>query len=75
MLIVPHALHCVDGCCFVFYLFWHIWLNVLGSVYYTLPPRELENVNFSLLRIHIKNKKIKDGCGGAMGGGGGGGGG
>ena len=37
MLIIPHALHCVDGCCFVFYLSWQSGILFLVSVF--PPPR------------------------------------
>ena len=39
MLIVPHALHCVDGCCFVFY-----WLTILVSVFPPLPTSPLHHL-------------------------------
>ena len=32
------SLHCVDGCCFVIYLFWQVWLTVLVSV--PPPPKK-----------------------------------
>ena len=31
MLIVPHALQCVDGCFFVFYRIWHFASGILNS--------------------------------------------
>ena len=31
MLIVPHALQCVDGCFFVFYRIWHSTSGILNS--------------------------------------------
>ena len=39
MLIVPHALQCVDGCFFVFYLIWHFasgelhWFKFFGKIH------------------------------------------
>ena len=38
MLIVPHALHCVDSCIFVFTSFDTVWHTVLVSVPGTPPP-------------------------------------
>ena len=39
MLIVPHALLCVDGCCFVFY-----WVTILVSVFPPLPTSPLHHL-------------------------------
>ena len=38
MLIVPHALHCVDSCIFVFYLIWHSLAYCFGISAPQLPP-------------------------------------
>ena len=38
MLIVPHALHCVDGCCFAFYLSWQSGILFWFQCSLNLPP-------------------------------------
>ena len=46
MLIVPHALQCVDGCFFVFYHIWHFASGILNS-----------DLN-SLAKIHLLESSI-----------------
>ena len=51
MLIVPHALHCVDSCIFVFTSFDTVWHTVLVSV---LPLSPNCFIRFSFfVKIHL----------------------
>ena len=47
MLIVPHALHCVDSCIFVFYLIWHSLAYRFGFS----APHPLPFPNFFYIRF------------------------
>ena len=42
-LIVPHALHCINGCFFVVYLIWH---SGILFWFQDIPPPHLEKNNF-----------------------------
>ena len=50
MLIVPHALHCVDSCIFVFYLIWHSLAYCFG---FSAPPPPPHTNNNKIVRIRF----------------------
>ena len=51
MLIVPHALHCVDSCIFVFTSFDTVWHTVFVSV---PPPTPFRNFFFIRCSFFVK---------------------
>ena len=54
MLIVPHALHCVDSCIFVFTSFDTVWHTVLVSVPALHPLPQNVFIRFSFfVKIHL----------------------
>ena len=59
MLIVPHALHCIDGCFFVFYPFDSVAYCFGFSNPPTPSPHEKNN-DLILFKLKNKNEKIKN---------------
>ena len=54
MLIVPHALHCVDSCIFVFTSLDTVWHTVLVSVPLPTPSPKFFFIRFSFfVKIHL----------------------
>ena len=54
MLIVPHALHCVDSCIFVFTSFDTVWHTVLVTVPPAPLPPKIFFIRFSFfVQIHL----------------------
>ena len=53
MLIVPHALHCADGCCFVFYLSWQSGLLFWFQCFLHLPSPPHPHPQFFSFQIWI----------------------
>ena len=53
MLIVPHALRCVDGCFFCILPLLTVWLTVLVSVFPPPPPPPPSNPHFFSFQIWI----------------------
>ena len=60
MLVVPHALHCVDSCIFVFYLIWHNLANCFGFSAPHPPFPKYFFIRFSFfVKIHLLESSVR----------------